>query len=189
LKNKELNTRLKTNKSNYKLKKDRSFSIIAVTILCFFIGFGLCVGFYSVTLIDIVDLSKFIAGFAVIGFLIPLKFYRKWFHFIKYEVVIFNVIGIAPFLSGTFLMLNFLFSTTSSTNKYLIEKVYLGSIENNLPPKIILENNLYSDQSKITEITPEEAPQVISSIYLKLTLGKGLFGFDVIKEREFVTVK
>lgn len=184
--NKHLNISNSSNTSDYHLKNDNSSKWIVLAVLGFFIGFGLIIGFYAITLIDLIDLSKVLSAFAVVGFLIPLKFYRKWFHFIKYEVIIFNIVGMAPFFTGLFLVLNFLFSTTLSTNEYFIEKVYLGSLENNLPPKIILENNLYADQSKITEVAPEEAAEAISNNYLILTLGKGLFGFEVIKEREFV---
>ncbi len=183
--NNTLNKRNSSNTSTSNSKKDRSSRWIVLAVLGFFIGFGLIIGFYGVTLISLVDFSKILSAFAVVGFLVPLKLYRKWFHFIKYEVVIFNIVGMAPFFTGLFLVLNFLFSTTLSTNEHFIEKVYLGSYENNLPPKIILENNLYEEQSKITEITPEESPEVITSNYLKLTLGKGLFGFEVIKERTF----
>ena len=90
---------------NYKPKKDKSYNYIVFAVLCFFVGFGLSIAFYSYVLIDIVTLSKFIAAFAVIGFLIPLKLYRKWFDFIKYEMIIFNIIGIAPILTGLFLII------------------------------------------------------------------------------------
>lgn len=157
-----------------------------LAVFGFFIGFGLCIGFYGVTLISLLDFSKFIAAFAVIGFLIPLKVYRNKFNFIKYEVVIFNLVGVAPFLAGLFLTLNFFISTPLSSEVYFIEKVYLGNMQNNLPPKIFLENNLYNNESKITEVSSEEAPLLLSKNYLKLSLSKGLFGFEVIKEREFI---
>ena len=132
----------------YKPKRDRSKIFSLITVICFFVGFGLCIGFYSVTLIDIYSFSKFIVAFAVMGFLIPLKFYRKWCHFIKYETIIFNVIGIEPIFSGLFLTLNFTFSSNPKTHQYKIEKIYFDGEEDYKSIGVILENNIFSTVGK-----------------------------------------
>ena len=168
---------------NYNPDKDRSFRVIFISIIGFFVGFGLCVGFYGSTLIDIFDLSKFIVGFAVIGFLIPLKFYTKWFHFIKYETIIFNIIGVAPLLTGLFLLLNFTFASDPFTHNYKIEKIYLEGEQDFRSIGVVLENNFFSGERKIVELTDLPPTNIFENKFLKVTISKGLFGFDVIKER------
>ena len=153
MKNHRIDKHIATTPEDYKPTHDRSFKAMLVSILGFFIGFVLCVGYYSYTLIDILDLSKFIAAFAVIGFLIPLRLYSKWFHFVKYEMIIFNVLGAAPFLTGLFLFLNFTFVSNSYTHQYKIEKIYFEGEENYKSMGVVLENNFFSKERKIVELT------------------------------------
>lgn len=170
----------------YTPKKDRSYTIIAGTIIAFFIGFGLIVSYYSITLIDIFNLSKFIIGFAVVGFLLPLKYYRKWLHFIKYEVVIFNLIGIAPIFTGLFLLLNYSYSSSPFTYKYRVEKIYIDGAPGYESVGVVLENNFFSGEQKIVKIKNPNPQEMMNNKYLKVTIAEGLFGFQVVTEKIFV---
>lgn len=170
-------------KESYTPQKDRSFKAIALTLVGFFIGAGLVVFFYDVTLINSFDLSKFIIGFIVIGFLIPLKYYQKWFQFIRYEILIFNLM-IGPLLTGVFLTLNFLISSNPTTETYKIEKQYFitgyqgfGTIQ------LKLENNAFFEQKKVTHFDDKQPYELAEYNYLQITLSKGLFGYQIIKER------
>ena len=72
----EANTSLSgKTEDQYQPKKDNSLRYMYLTVLGLFVGIGLTLFFYSYTLIDFVDLSKFIVGFGIMGFLIPLKYY------------------------------------------------------------------------------------------------------------------
>lgn len=172
--------------SSYKPKKDRSFKILLFAVASFFIGFGLCIGYYSQTLIDIYNLSKFLIGFAVVGFFIPLKVYRKWLHIIKYEMIIFNIIGVAPLLTGIFLTINYTFSNNPSSHNYRIERLYFEGEENYKSIGVVLEKNFFSGERKIVELTNEEPSEVFNKKHLKVTISEGLFGFKVIKERVLI---
>ncbi len=178
----KINKQTSLNSDNYK-PKDRSFKIIFISVAGFFVGFGLCVGFYYHTLIDIFELSKFMAGFAVIGFLIPLKFYKKWFHFIKYEMIIFNVLGVSPLFTGLFLLLNYTFTSGTYTHHYKIEKIYIEGEVDITSIGVVLENNFFSHERKIVELTDIPPNEIYEKNFLKLTISKGLFGYDVIKEK------
>ena len=171
---------------NYQPKKDRSFTFMIVTVLCFFIGCGLSVGFYSLTLINIFYFSKFISSFAVVGFLIPMKFYQAWFHFIKYEIVLFNIMGIAPISSGLFLVINFMFATNTQTHDFKIEKIYFEGDENSKVVGIILENNIYTGEHKIVELTDFNPVEFTGKPIFRVTLSDGLFGYQVINEKKMV---
>ena len=174
----------KNEKKQYNEEKDRSLLFLTLSVVGLFLGIGSCVGFYAYTLIDIYDFSKFIIAFTVIGFIIPLKYYQQWFHFIRYEVIIFNVIGIGPFLSGLFLCLNFLITSNTSTEKYRIEKIYMNG--NHKALGIILEEKLFSGEEKITGLNEVYHEDFLGKSYLKLTLADGLFGYQVIKEKSFI---
>lgn len=172
-------------KGKYQPKKDKSYNYIVMAVLCFFIGFGLTIGFYSYILIDIITLSKFIAAFAVVGFLIPLRLYRKWFHFIKYEMIIFNVLGVAPILTGLFLCLNFLFVTDEFSHDYKIMDIFIDGKENHKTIGVVLENNVFSGNDKIVKIN-NITPDVLTSSHYRVTLATGLFGYEVVKETKFI---
>ena len=179
------NTTTKLN-NNYHPKKDRSLTFLMFSVLGLFMGIGACIGFYSFTLIDIYTFSKFFVAFTVIGFLIPLKYYQKWLHFIKYEAIIFNVIGMGPFFSGLFLCLNFFLSSNPHTEKYKIEKIYIEGKGQSQALGIILEKNIFSGEPKITGLKDIHPKDFVGNSYLKLTIANGLFGFDVITEKRFV---
>jgi len=168
----------------YSPKKDRSYRFLTLAVLAFFIGFILCFSFYSCTLISTFQLSKFFIGFTVVGFLIPLKYYQKWFHFIKYETIIFNIVGVGPFLTGLFLLLNFVFSSNPFTHQYKIEKIYFEGDGSYRSVNVILENNLFADEPKIINIDDLNPHDLEGNISLQFTIKKGLFGFDVIKGKK-----
>ena len=177
---------VKNNIDNYKDKKDNSLLFLTISVLALFIGLGSTIGFFAYTLIDFYSLSKFIIGFIVIGFIIPLKIYQKWFDFIKYEMIIFNVIGVGPFLTGLLLCINFLISSNPTTHKYRIEQLYVEGDNNTQSLGLILEGNAFSGEQKITGIDDINPNEILGKPFLKLTISKGLFGYDVIKEKEFV---
>ncbi len=168
--------------TNYEQKKDKSMLFLTLAVLGLFVGLLLIIGFYSVTLISFYTVTKFLVGFGIVGFLIPLKLYQKWLNFIKYEMIIFNVIGIAPFFTGLILLLNFTITTVTTTETYNIEKAYFDS---GRFVGIVLENNAFADESRIVEFSDKNLIEIKRYKTLSITLDKGLFGFDVVKNREF----
>lgn len=172
-------------KTKYQTQKDYSYHFLYAAVIALFLGVGMCLVFYSITLITIFQFSKILAVFMVIGFLIPLKFYQKWLHFIKYETIIFNIIGIGPFLTGLFLLMNFVFSTNSHTHQYRIDKIYRDGHDSYQSLGVILENNIFSSEPKIIELTDEEFLSIYKKKSMILTVSDGLFGFQVINEKIF----
>ena len=124
--------------------------------------------------------------FTVAGFLIPLKVYQKWLHFIKYETIIFNIIGVGPFLTGIFLLINFFVSTNTFTHQYRIEKVYIDGEDSYQYIGVVLEGNVFSGEPKIVELTDEEMLTIYKKKSLMLTVSEGVFGFEVIKEKKLL---
>ena len=171
----------KIREQQYQPQKDKSKKFTTLAIFGFFIGTGLIMGFFFLTFISLFSLTKFIVLFAVIGFLIPLKYYQKHFHFIKYETIIFNVLGMGPLLTGLFLSLNFLFSSNSQIANYEFNgfKTNFNTIE-----LLILENKPELPIEAFV-CPPDILHHMRGNIY-KITTADGLFGYGVILDREII---
>jgi hypothetical protein len=172
----------KIREQHYVPKKDKSRGFITIAIFAFFIGIGLIIGFFPITFISFFTLTKLIVLFAVVGFLIPLKIYSKHLHFIKYEAVIFNILGMGPFLTGLFLCLNFLFSS----NLQVISYEFNGFKTNSNTIEILVLENKPELPQKAFVCAPEILYQM-QGHFFKITTADGLFGFKVIKDRVITT--
>lgn len=171
----------KIREQSYTPKKDKSRRFITLAIFAFFVGTFLIMGFFPITFISLFTTSKLIVLFTVIGFLIPLKIYSKYFHFIKYETIIFNILGVGPFLTGLFLCLNFLFTSNLQTSKY----EFNGFKTNSNTVDLLIIENKPELPIEAFNCPPEILHQMKGNI-LKITTGDGLFGFGVIKDREII---
>ena len=94
--------------------------------------------------------------------------------------------GVAPLLTGLFLALNFIFSSGNISHDYKIEKIYFEGEESYKSVGVILENNFFSGERKIVQLSDPDPSEIMNNSHFRVTLGKGLFGFEVIKERTFI---
>jgi hypothetical protein len=165
----------------YQPIKDRSKRAITISIFGLFIGFGLIILMYPLTLINFLKLTQLFIGFSVVGFLIPLKFYQRWFHFIKYEMILFNLMGIGPFFTALFLVLNFLFSSNPQTINYEI----IGFEKSGSGIDLKLRSEIQEINPKITYLSEVNLEEFTFAKTIDITLADGLFGFKIIKDRTF----
>lgn len=165
----------------YQPIKDKSKIAITTSIFGLFIGFGLIILMYPLTLINFFKLTQLFIGFSVVGFLIPLKLYQRWFHFIKYEMILFNLMGIGPFFTALFLVLNFLFSSNPQTINYEI----IGFEKSGNGIDLKLRSEIQKINSKITHISEVDLEEFSAAKTIDITLADGFFGFKVIKDRTF----
>ncbi|GAB4252046.1 MAG: hypothetical protein Kow0079_06530 [Vicingaceae bacterium] len=168
---------------DYKPQRDRSNYVITIMIILFFAGLGLVIGFYQNTLISIFELSKWWVLFSVIGFFIPLKWYQKKLQLINYEVVLLNILGFGPFLTGLFLTLNFLFAGAPKTQKIAIVEQQVVS-DFGLSLKLQLVDNKYKDEEKITTLWNLEKTEIKPYRFLLLSTKKGGFGYTIITDKQ-----
>lgn len=173
----------KSKSSNYLPKKDKSLLFITLAVLGLFVGTLLIIGLYSITIISLYTIIKLLIGFAIVGFLIPLKYYQKWFYFLKYEMIVFNIIGISPLFTGLFLLLNFTVPLNTTITDYKIEKIYFDDSQYMV---VVLENKIFSEEQRILKLSNKSLIKIEGKNALKLTLSKGLFGLDVVNDRELV---
>ena len=94
--------------------------------------------------------------------------------------------GIAPISSGLFLVINFMFATNTQTHDFKIEKIYFEGDENSKVVGIILENNIYTGEHKIVELTDFNPVEFTGKPIFRVTLSDGLFGYQVINEKKMV---
>lgn len=165
----------------YQPIKDKSKRAIIISIFGLFIGFGLIILMYPLTLINFFKLTQLFIGFSVVGFLIPLKFYQRWFHFIKYEMILFNLMGVGPFFTASFLILNFLFSSNPQTINYEI----IGFEKSGNGIDLKLRSGLQEINPKITYMSEVNVEEFTFAKTIDITLADGLFGFKIIKDRTF----
>lgn len=165
----------------YQPIKDRSKTVMTIAIFGLFIGFGLIFLMYPVTLINFFNLTKLYIGCSVVGFIIPIKFYQKWFQFIKYEIVLFNILGGGPILTALFLILNFLFTSNPQTINY--EIIGCKITGNNV--ELELRSEIQQINPKITYMSEVNLEEFTFAKTIDITLADGLFGFKIIKDRTF----
>ena len=165
----------------YQPINDRSKRAITISIFGLFIGFGLIILMYPLTLINFLKLTQLFIGFSVVGFLIPLKWYQRWLHFIKYEMILFNLMGIGPFFTALFLVLNFLFSSNSQTINYEI----IGFEKSGNGIDLKLRSEIQEINPKITYMNEVNYEEFTFAKTIDITLADGLFGFKIMKDRTF----
>lgn len=165
----------------YQPKKDKSMTVITIVIAGFFIGSMWCVAYYPYTVISFYDFSKIFAFLAVIGFLLPLRLYTKWFHFTKYEAFIFNLMGIAPFVCGSLLLINYYFYTTKYTHYYFIEENYKEEQRTIKAHGIDIERNFITGKYKILRLIHlNENDFMQQSYFYEIDIREGILGFKTV---------
>lgn len=167
---------------SYQPKKDRSYNFIVLMAAMFFLGFGWCVNYYPETLIPFSTMSKILLFFAVIGLLVPLRYYAKWISFSKYEVILFNILGLAPFLTGLLLLLNYNFTSTKFKHYYSIHRTNIETKEQLQITGLILEKNIFSQNYKVIDITYFPESDFEKYRFHEIIIYNGLLGLKVIKE-------
>lgn len=170
------------NTPTYKTKMDKSYNSIVVMVVMFFVGFGWCVSYYPYTLISIFSFSKFLVFFGVVGFLIPLKYYAQWFHFAKYETILLNIMGFAPFFTGLMLFLNFSVSTNHFKHYYSAQIYYGNNAEQLDVVGFDVEKNFFSGKYKVTKINFPTEHEFANRNLVETTIFEGILGFQVVKD-------
>ena len=84
------------------------------------------------------------------------------------------------------MFINFTFSSNPFTHQYKIEKLYFEGEQDYKSIGVVLEENMFSKERKIVELTRVSPNEVFSKQFLKVTIAEGLFGYQVIKEKELV---
>ena len=165
----------------YQPAKDNSKKVITIAVFAFFIGYALMLLIYPYILINFFTLTQFFVGFTVVSFLIPLKLYQKWFQFIKYEMILFNILGIGPLFTGLFLLLNLLITTNAQTINYKI----IGCKTSGQNIELKLQSEIGEIDPKITNMSNVNLEEFVAATTIDITLAKGIFGLTVIKDRTF----
>ncbi|MDT8411616.1 MAG: hypothetical protein RQ875_04070 [Vicingaceae bacterium] len=182
------NTEISTKKAvkEYQPKKDKSITVITIVIAGFFIGSIWCVAYYPYTLINFYDFSKVFTFLAVVGFLLPLRLYTKWFHFTKYEAFIFNLMGVAPFFCGSLLLFNYYFYTTTFTHFYFIKEYFVEEQRTFSTLGVEAERNLITGKYKIIGLTYPDENDFLQYNFYEIEVREGILGFKTVGDEIIV---
>jgi len=163
-----------------KRKADNMENFTYVMILAYF-----CALFYIIQTFPYLDLKKmellrFYCLFLAIGFLFPLKLYRKKFTMSIYEYLIFNILTFASSTFALFLILNASVTIEEAVESYKIEHV------RRVDGYTIytLENNAYEEKKYLRKINDIDLVTVNGENYLKIHFKKGLFGIRIVERKE-----
>lgn len=179
---------------NYKTRKHkrkRWESYYEVILSGFFVGV-IVSSFYALhTLISIYSISKVFALFAFAGLLIPQRFYKKWFNFNLFEMFFLNILCVGPMLTAIFLVLNFYFTSATYDETYHIDaaRTYINNqLGSNDVDEIVFyfQKDKLKDYPRMRTFRDNDLRLAIKATEVKYTLAKGLFGFTVEKEHQFL---
>ncbi|MFT6946702.1 MAG: hypothetical protein ACJARP_001121 [Vicingaceae bacterium] len=131
-----------------------------------------------------VDVSNFglfrlfaIAG--ALGFLIPIKIYRKRWTMSFYEYVIFNIISFAPSGIVILFILNLTFKSSPYTETYPI-----SSFEPFKRKYVFhLDEEQYEDEEYLRVIYDQDFPNIKGTSEYSIKFSNGYFGLRVIEEK------
>lgn len=129
-----------------------------------------------------IELSKIVAFFCLVGLLIPLKFYRKWFKIERIEGFLLSVFGIGPLAFSSLLWLNFLWVENRSTEQYAIVDAeittdFIATITFQLQDDALME---YPEFRRF-EITNKE---LLNGTTVSYQFAEGILGYRVVKDRQ-----
>ena len=160
--------------------------LIPVLAATWFIGLIVMYVMYQKTDISFTQTLKLFALFAVGFTLIPYKWILKVVQ-IEYSLVLgINIIGIGPLFTSLFLVLNFIFASSMVSNTYEISgcERSINPLENRYVV-VVLTDDSYKNQSKLRRFDYVYKLDISDSDSITLTIGKGLFGYDVRVDYEF----
>lgn len=131
-----------------------------------------------------IDISNFgllrLLLFAMaIGFLIPIKLYRKKLTMSFYEYIIFNIISFAPSSISLLIILNLCFHS----NPYIETYKVIGFESSEEKYIYHLENDQYIEEEYIRTIYDDNFPNISGHNYYAIQLADGHFGLRVIQKK------
>lgn len=100
-------------------------------------------------------------------------------------MILFNILGTGPFMTGLFLMLNFYIISNEQTINYEI----VGYKLNGNSIDLELHSKIQQIDPKITNINESEWNDFYLAKSIDITTAEGFFNITVIKSREFKPAK
>ena len=140
------------------------------------------------TFVGIKELSQLVIGCCVIGLLVPIPWYAHRIGITRTEGFLFNVLGIGPILCALVLWLNYFVRTDVQTERYeVLERLYTNESFAGRSVLLSLQDSAYNDWEEMRRFDPNpEEPEALMADTLILTVGTGLFGYDVLIDREII---
>jgi hypothetical protein len=141
----------------------------------------------SKTLITAYDLSRVVCIACVAGFIIPFRYYKKWWGMNKLETFLFNIMGAGPVLVSVLLWINFFIGKNTYEEKHeIIVAEYTRSfLADGAEILFTLNNNAFEKfpEARRFAITPEEK-NIAAAQFINYEIRNGVLGYKVIVKKE-----
>jgi hypothetical protein len=169
-------------------KHDRVPTIYILMVLVFFLGYISIAYVGHYTLVSAIFISKIVVFFSVSFMLIPLKFYKQFFSFNIYEMLLFNLLFTGPGITAMLLWLNFLVHSDVKNEVYIIsaKKLEIAGTFHSNKHFIILENNAYNNFPEIRTFENSDYPLLAEAKAIRYKTAKGILGYTILLEHEFL---
>lgn len=160
-------------------KEDNMGGVQAFFVITYFVCTFVIFNLFENAEINGIGLIKLLCLLIGASFLIPIKFYRKWFTMSMYEYIFFNVLGFSTLFAALLFVLNFSFKGTAYEETYKIvnierlEKAY----------RFDLENDVYKEKEYLRTIGDRDPYERKGNQYLSITFSDGLFGVRIIENK------
>lgn len=154
-----------------------SFNILMV-VSFFMASFYVFHSFFSLD-IDLFNLLQFYCLFIGLGFLIPIKLYRKKLTMSFYEYLLFNLLSFSPVLIALFFFVNNSFKGGTYVETYNIAHYEL----NEYGAVYTLEKGQYKDKTYLRSVNQNNNAEVLGNSKLSIYFSDGLFGLRIIENK------
>jgi hypothetical protein len=157
---------------------------------------GLFVGILSIaivtqqTFITKTEVSKFLAFFCFVWFIIPINLYCKWLKLEKLEAFLLGIVGVGPLIFSGLLWTNYLVIKEVHKITYNVVEIVpesyniVGGGLTSVLYELEFDSMWDFPEFRRFEFTGEMS--ILKTTAVKYSFGKGVLGYDVIEDRELV---
>ncbi len=184
--------------SSKEVKKDRIEAVFrqgshwshTAIIIGWFSGLILIFYLFPLTAMSYEVLFRYLLFFALIGLVVPYRWYMRLLKVERLELRLLSVAGAGPFLTGMLLLLNFVFAGPGQT--VVCHDVFARKVEHPLYADLLeikcLNKAVYPSFLRLRE---DDLPGRFGLVKVAHTysfeIAPGLFGYDVLKARYLET--
>lgn len=171
-------TKKKQNKSrdSWNVSDAKNFKPVKITVVAFFLSNFICVLIGFKTLISIFSFLKILTLLIVLSFLVQRFFFNSFFPMKNMEYLVYASFGAAPVLMSVFLLLNFFIQIDERTELYKVERIRFKDSYQYFEVK-----GLPCEDYPEFCVIHEDDLRLRKGKSIEITLSKGLFGFETIK--------
>jgi hypothetical protein len=159
--------------------KDNMENFNILMALGYFVFMSFIINSFADLDLKLFKLLKLFSLFTAIGFLIPIKLYRKKLTMSFYEYILFNILSVGPALLSLMLILNF-----AAKSEPYVETYKIVSKERESHQWVYkLEEQAYQNKKYLRTVENNKNYKQRGKDYLDIEFSDGLFGIRIIESK------